>query len=544
MSTCSKVDTAERALEEALHAGTRDVAEGAVVQAVENLVVVGDHLQRCVQRAALLEVLLDPRLLDELRHLRRRRPVAEEVAVVVPDQGERRLLVRVDDVVGPVDGAELVVALDQEIDPLAGIDLPDVDGDADLRELLLEQHGYLLVDPVARLDRQPERRPGCALGLQHGPGLLRIVGGQRCIAVVVHHAGREERVGRRGVTEGHHVDDGLRIDGQPDRLADVEVVQRRCGVVGQQVIGLAGRIEDHLDVRIRLKLRNAVEGNEESPIQLARLHLEDARVVLRDDVPLDPIDQRQAFLPVVGIALQDDDLAAPPLLEAEGAGADRVAAEFLAPLLDHCLRQNRSREHGEDRQERRRWLVERKHDRAIVRRLDRGDVLVERRLGCKLVVARALDAELGILCRDRRAVGEHGLAQMERVGQAVLGDLPVRGQIGLDVVGVLGRTDQVRVDVVHGPDVEVLDRERRIERLGIGLPAQPKHAFGERRFDHETRRQQECDEEMHGSTQHGLLPFLSVSPWLGAATPARRFKRYRTPGGEATPTPCAPAPSP
>ena len=123
-----QVDATERALEEALHAGARDVAEGAVVQAVEDLVVVGDLLQLPVQPPALLEVLLDPRLLDERRDLRGRRPVAEEVVVIVADQGERRLLVRIDDVVGPVDGAELVVALDQVVDPLAGIDLPDLDG--------------------------------------------------------------------------------------------------------------------------------------------------------------------------------------------------------------------------------------------------------------------------------------------------------------------------------------------------------------------------------------------------------------------------------
>ena len=123
-----QVDATERALEEALHAGARDVAEGTVVQAVEDLVVVGDLLQLPVQPPALLEVLLNPRLLDERRDLRGRRPVAEEVVVIVADQGERRLLVRIDDVVGPVDGAELVVALDQVVDPLAGIDLPDLDG--------------------------------------------------------------------------------------------------------------------------------------------------------------------------------------------------------------------------------------------------------------------------------------------------------------------------------------------------------------------------------------------------------------------------------
>ena len=284
----------------------------------------------------------------------------------------------------------------------------------------------------------------------------------------------------RGVAERHHVDDGLRVDGHPDRLADIEVVQRRLGVVRQQVIGLAGRVEDHLDVRVSLEFGDAVEGNEQSRIQLASLDLEDARVVLRDHVPLDLVHERQPLLPVVGVALKDDDHAAPPLLESEGAGTDRVAAEILAAFLHHLLWQDRGREHGDRGEERRRRLPQCDHHRALVRRLDRSDDLVERRLGRQLVVARPLDAELGILRGDGRAVRELGLAQMERVGQAVLRNLPMRGEVRFEVVRMLGRADEVRVEVVHGPDVEVLDRDHRIEGLGIGLPAEAEDAVGER----------------------------------------------------------------
>ena len=43
------------------------------------------------------------------------------------------------------------------------------------------------------------------------------------------------------------------------------------------------------------------------------------------------------FVPVVGVALEDEPLAERPLGELEGAGADRVLAEVGAPLLDRFL---------------------------------------------------------------------------------------------------------------------------------------------------------------------------------------------------------------
>ena len=118
-----------------------------------------------------------------------------------------------------------------------------------------------------------------------------------------------------------------------------------------------------VDVGVLLELGQAIERNEQGDVELARLNLEDAGVVVDDLVPLDAVELGQAFLPVVRVALEDHDLVAPPLLEPERAGADRVLGERVALLLDHLLRQDRGREHRERGEERRRRLGQRDRPR-------------------------------------------------------------------------------------------------------------------------------------------------------------------------------------
>ena len=82
-----------------------------------------------------------------------------------------------------------------------------------------------------------------------------------------------------------------------------------------------------VDLGVGLEVRDAIERDADRRIQLARLDFQDARVVVDHDIPFDPVELGQALLPIVRVALDRDDLAAPPFLHAESAGADRAGAE-------------------------------------------------------------------------------------------------------------------------------------------------------------------------------------------------------------------------
>ncbi|MNP20589.1 hypothetical protein D3C76_1131650 [compost metagenome] len=67
-------------------------------------------------------------------------------------QHEGGLLVRVEDVVGPVHHGQIVIAVDQHLPTLGWVDFLQGGCHADRCELLLDQHGDLLVGFIARID--------------------------------------------------------------------------------------------------------------------------------------------------------------------------------------------------------------------------------------------------------------------------------------------------------------------------------------------------------------------------------------------------------
>ena len=75
-----------------------------------------------------------------------------------------------------------------------------------------------------------------------------------------------------------------------------------------------------------LRRRDAVAEN----VDLAALQAEEGDGRLLADLEGDPVELRDARLPVVGVALEDEALAEGPLGELVGAGADRMAAEVGA----------------------------------------------------------------------------------------------------------------------------------------------------------------------------------------------------------------------
>ena len=95
-----------------------------------------------------------------------------------------------------------------------------------LRELLLQEHGDLLVDLVAGVDDVVERQVGRAGVGQHLLGLLRVVGALQVVGVVIERALRDVGIGDLAEAEGHGVDDRLLVDRHVERLAHLLLCQR------------------------------------------------------------------------------------------------------------------------------------------------------------------------------------------------------------------------------------------------------------------------------------------------------------------------------
>ena len=123
-------------------------------------------------------------------------------------------------------------------------------------------------------------------------------------------------------------------NGVADRLADVDVVEGRL-VVAE--LDLVDRVADDL---LEVDVLEAHDGFElirrhrGDHAQLPGAEPGDAGRALFDDLEDEALEVRLALLPVVRVLHQDDLAAGGPVLQHVGTGADRVAQEIEAELLD------------------------------------------------------------------------------------------------------------------------------------------------------------------------------------------------------------------
>ena len=201
-----------------------------------------------------------------------------------------------------------------------------------------------------------------------------------------------------------------------------------------------------------------------------------------------------------------------------------MLGERVALRLDHLLGQDRGSEHRERGEERRRRLGQRDHHGALVRRVDRLDDLVRVGPGRLRIVAQAGQAEGDVGRRHRAAVRELGRAQMEGVGQPVVRDLPVLGEIGDDPGRVGIRAHQERVHVVEHPDVGVGGAPDRIEGRDADVGADAQHALRARLAagQRERRSEQRPARDAPGGCDRSHLSLPLVFPDLSFSAPAYR----------------------
>src|SRR5262245_51041221 len=101
----------------------------------------------------------------------------------------------------------------------------------------------------------------------------------------------------------------------------------------------------------------AAPGRDVTEVELTGAIFVVARGLGRDDPEHHAVEQRRAA-EVLRKSLEDDLIVAPPGDEAEGAGADRVAGEARAALVSLLAGNDRCRVVGDQREERREWLVQ------------------------------------------------------------------------------------------------------------------------------------------------------------------------------------------
>ena len=189
-----------------------------------------------------------------------------------------------------------------------------VDGDVARRDLHLERLGLAVAEPLHDLARL-------------GPALLDVGGiaGQR-----LQHLRRHAplALGRRQhdaadvvLAVAQDVDEGLAVEGQRHRLADLGIVEGRGLRIDDQVGGDVGgrQLADRLrrlglDV---LEQRDRDVGAERH-VELAGHERQDARRAVLDHLPVDAVEVGLALLPVVGVAHELDRVAALELDELEG----------------------------------------------------------------------------------------------------------------------------------------------------------------------------------------------------------------------------------
>ena len=274
-------------------------------------------------------------------------------------------------------------------------------------------------------------------------------------------------------------DQRLLVDGHVQGLAHLRLGQQAVLVVDQQVIFTGGRVGVDHHVLVFLQLFHAGERYKDRRVEFVVLHHAHARVVIGHRHPFHAVQAHAAGLPEIRVFLQDHAVALAPLVHGKRAGRHRVFRVGVFAHLGHGF-------FRQDRHRRRRQLREEGHSRGFqgdhqgLGIAGRGGVDQAERVAPQrgLVVADAQQAERGVGGSDRRAVRELRLAQLEGVGQAILGNVPAFGEARFHLGAQVIHAHQGVVDVGKYPGVAVLRAFDRVESGAVFTAADGEHTGG------------------------------------------------------------------
>ena len=215
-------------------------------------------------------------------------------------------------------------------------------------------------------------------------------------------------------------------------------------------------------------------------VDVARPQLRDDVRLVRDDLDLDGVDAGLALVPVVGILPRFEMALGHPLLQDEGASADRGTAQIT--LLDDVARHDGGPPAGHAGEQRRARLLRDDPHGVLVRRLDLIDrAQVAAPAGARLRIEDPLVGELHVVGDELApAVEFHALAELERPRTAVGARAPRLRERGLElaVVAPLDHTVvEQRVDPLAGERL----LHNRIETGRLGRLRGDERAPGLRR---------------------------------------------------------------
>ena len=269
--------------------------------------------------------------------------------------------------------------------------------------------------------------------------------------------------------------------------------------------------DHHLALPLRAGAQARVVGRRDvvaEQVGVAVLHLEDGGRRRDRELEVDGVEIAGGRPRVVGVAIEQEVLAGRPVVAHVGPGAQRVAADLLAPLGDPLLSHRRTEGHLHDVQEGGDRLLQVDLEGVRAGRLvtadglglaveeglqtdDAGVVALGRRRGQAHHALEAVD-EVG-----RRALAVHRRRELdarpdvEDVGLAAVGDAAVGhaghlgGHVGDDLrtggAGATAVVEQVAEDgVLDGPAV-ALEVDRRVECLRLSFVGDDQGAAALRR---------------------------------------------------------------
>ena len=362
--------------------------------------------------------------------------------------------------------------------------------DAQLVHLVGELHGDGLAHRIGGSVIQVERRRHAVLGA-HAVGAgypARLVEQGLCASKVLFalHGVRRPRhvvahaVGDLTVAVQHVVDERLTLHAVVDGAAQRQVLRHRVAgrvLLARLLLGGARRDGGQGDAAridgsavqqvVALRLLVGEGGRRERDVHLAGTGGRQAGVLFHEHHH-DALDLRRLAI-VVGVGLQDDLLAAIPLLEHVTAAAHRVAAVvgIMAAIR-----------HDADNRQRVQQRVERLVQMDLAGLVVDGDSLVDHGQVALagLVVGNAVDGVGHVMGGNRLAVGELGVgADGERPGQAIVAAGISRCKVVLEAhVGLRGQKRGLDERLVHV--LAAAPGNERVE-AGIGLAAH-RHGNG------------------------------------------------------------------
>src|SRR5690348_13353753 len=147
------------------------------------------------------------------------------------------------------------------------------------------------------------------------------------------------------------------VDRVSDGLPELLIIERRLIDVPLQRVPASDGDRVKRDSRPSLDLSDLLWRNLPDKIDFPRQQPLDSDDGVRDIAKYDFVEIGLALFPVVGIAFEDDIAAFDPLLEHEGAGADRMIAEILTVFGGSSGRDHEAGPLAEEAQEPRRRLL-------------------------------------------------------------------------------------------------------------------------------------------------------------------------------------------